>query len=177
MQKMRKKTTTNLHLWNGNFWMSNSVLFWYFRISLRACVPGRYLCALWKRPVDGAFSRHARVRNSKRLRGPITRFSLRATPFWPGGTLRRTVTLVRAITGFYEYILIVNLFVCLIDCNRNFIKSHTKIVRKKIAKKIAKKNCEKKSQKKIAKKNCEKKYCFLQLYFPFSNKILSIVYF
>ena len=41
-------------LWNGNFLMSKSVLFWYFLISLRATVPGLYLWAFFTPPAAGA---------------------------------------------------------------------------------------------------------------------------
>jgi len=47
--------------WNGNFLMSNSVDFWYFRISLNATVPGRYLCGFLTPPVAGADLRAAFV--------------------------------------------------------------------------------------------------------------------
>ena len=47
--------------WNGNFRMSNSVDFWYFRISLNATVPGRYLCGFLTPPVAGADLRAAFV--------------------------------------------------------------------------------------------------------------------
>ena len=41
--------------------MSNSVDFWYFRISLNATVPGRYLCGFLTPPVAGADLRAAFV--------------------------------------------------------------------------------------------------------------------
>ena len=47
--------------WNGNFRMSNSVDFWYLRISLNATVPGRYLCGFLTPPVAGADLRAAFV--------------------------------------------------------------------------------------------------------------------
>ena len=49
------------NLWNGNFLMSNSVDFWYLRISLNATVPGRYLCGFLTPPVAGADLRAALV--------------------------------------------------------------------------------------------------------------------
>ena len=49
------------NLWNGNFRMSNSVDFWYLRISLNATVPGRYLCGFLTPPVAGADLRAALV--------------------------------------------------------------------------------------------------------------------
>ena len=41
------------NLWKGSFLMSRSVVFWYLRISLRAIVPGLYLCFLTP-PFSGA---------------------------------------------------------------------------------------------------------------------------
>jgi len=40
--------------WNGAFLINRSVLFWYFRISRRATVPGRYLWGFFTPPAVGA---------------------------------------------------------------------------------------------------------------------------
>ena len=47
--------------WKGSFLMSSSVDFWYLRISLRATVPGLYLCGFFTPPVAGALLRAAFV--------------------------------------------------------------------------------------------------------------------
>ncbi|KAK2974782.1 hypothetical protein RJ640_026758 [Escallonia rubra] len=41
-------------LWKGSFLINSSVLFWYFRISLSATVPGLNLCGFLTPPVAGA---------------------------------------------------------------------------------------------------------------------------
>ncbi|KAK2970984.1 hypothetical protein RJ640_029538 [Escallonia rubra] len=41
-------------LWKGSFLIRSSVLFWYFRISLSATVPGLNLCGFFTPPVAGA---------------------------------------------------------------------------------------------------------------------------
>ena len=56
--------------------MSNSVLFWYLLISLKATVPGRYLCGFLTPPVAGALSRAAFVVSC--LRGALPPVDLRA---------------------------------------------------------------------------------------------------
>ncbi|CAL6376959.1 unnamed protein product [Bathycoccus prasinos] len=73
------------NLWNGNFLMSNSVDFWYLRISLNATVPGRYLCGFLTPPVAGADLRAALVASC--FLGALPPVDLRA------------VCLVRAIVG------------------------------------------------------------------------------
>lgn len=65
--------------WNGSFLMSSSVDFWYRRISLRATVPGLYLCGFFTPPVDGALFRAALVANC--LRGALPPVDLRAVCF------------------------------------------------------------------------------------------------
>merc|ERR1712020_793873 len=63
--------------WKGNLRMSNSVDFWYRRISLKATVPGRYLCGFFTPPVVvGADFRAALVANC--LRGAFPPVDLRA---------------------------------------------------------------------------------------------------
>ena len=47
--------------WNGSFLIKSSVLFWYLRISLKATVPGLYLCGFLTPPVAGALLRAALV--------------------------------------------------------------------------------------------------------------------
>ena len=42
----RSLTTSRTRRWNEKFWINNSVDFWYFLISRRATVPGRYLLRL-----------------------------------------------------------------------------------------------------------------------------------
>ena len=69
--------------WNGSFRMSNSVDFWYLRISRRATVPGRYRWGFFTPPVAGALFRAALVANCFRGAFPPVDF--------------RAVCLVRAI--------------------------------------------------------------------------------
>ena len=76
------------NLWNGNFLMSNSVDFWYLRISLNATVPGRYLCGFLTPPVAGADLRAALVASC--FLGALPPVDLRA------------VCLVRAIVFEFE---------------------------------------------------------------------------
>merc|ERR1711955_133620 len=47
--------------WKGSLRSSNSVDFWYLRISRNATVPGLYLCGFFTPPVAGALFRAALV--------------------------------------------------------------------------------------------------------------------
>ena len=49
------------NLWKGNLRIKSSVDFWYFLISLKATVPGRYLCGFFTPPAVGACLRAALV--------------------------------------------------------------------------------------------------------------------
>ncbi|CAL9058230.1 unnamed protein product [Musa banksii] len=65
--------------WNGSFRMSSSVLFWYFRISRRATVPGRKRCGFFTPPVAGADFRAAFVASC--FRGAFPPVDFRAVCF------------------------------------------------------------------------------------------------
>merc|ERR1739842_258917 len=62
--------------WKGSLRMRSSVDFWYFLISRRATVPGRYLWGFLTPPVAGADLRAALVANC--LRGALPPVDLRA---------------------------------------------------------------------------------------------------
>merc|ERR1711942_76883 len=62
--------------WNGSLRISNSVDFWYLLISLRATVPGLYLCGFFTPPVAGADLRAALV--ARCLRGAFPPVDFRA---------------------------------------------------------------------------------------------------
>ena len=49
---LKSWATSLISLWNGNFWINNSMDLWYLWISMSALVPGWYLCGFFNAPVD-----------------------------------------------------------------------------------------------------------------------------